>query len=253
MASRYDTVSSPFVAVFKREWKLLLRTPLYIINGLTGAIIGPILVIIMFFAQGSEKAELLKYISNPDYSVYFLLGGLGLMLFTAGMNTVASTSVSREGRCFWVTKMIPVQPRQQVLGKFLQSYMVSVLGVLSTAVIFGIFLKFSLLQIISMVIVGLIGSVSMTALNLLIDVLHPKLVWNSEQEAMKQNINSLLGMLASIAVICLLGACAVIILTLGMPAWAAVLGIGAVSTVLAVPSVVVLLLAADKMYARLEA
>ena len=252
---RYSREASPVRAIFIREWKLLLRTPIYVINGLTGAIIGPFIIIIMFFAQGSDSdaMQVFELLRNPEYQVYVTLGAIGVTLFTAGMNLVASTAVSREGRNFWIARMIPVAPGKQVLAKLLQAYMVSVLGVITTCIVIGVFIKLSLLNILLVFFIGLMCSVPLTALNMLLDVFHPKLVWNSEQEAMKQNMNGILGMLVSILFLAVLAVVAIVLLLAGMPVWTVYAGIILIAAISGVLSLTGLFALADRKYVEFEA
>jgi ABC-2 type transport system permease protein len=257
ITGKYSKRNSPVKAIFVREWKLLLRTPIYVINGLTGAIMGPFILIIMFFAQSgtgdSDMAQLFEILRNPDYQVYVTLGALGITLFTAGMNTVASTSVSREGRNFWIARMIPVSPRKQVLAKLLQAYMVSLLGIVTTCIVAGVFLQFSLLRLLLVFLVGIVCAVPLTAFNLLLDVFHPKLVWNSEQEAMKQNMNGLLGMLVSILFLVVLAAASVILLLTGLPAWTVYAGITLLAVISGALALAAIFALAEKKYIEFEA
>jgi ABC-2 type transport system permease protein len=153
--------TSPVLALLKREWKLMIRTPLYVLNGLVGSIAGPLMVAVLYFMRGSdpELAMMAESLKDPEVVPYVALGCLGLMLFTAGMNLVASTALSREGKTIWVAKMIPVTARQQVDAKFLCSYFVSAIGVLMTTLIMVVLLKLPILWAIGATIVGLIGSV----------------------------------------------------------------------------------------------
>ena len=250
----YEKVSSPLIAIVKREWKLLLRTPVYIINGLTGALIGPFMLLVIVFTQGStESVEISRAISNPEFAPFIALGGLGVMLFTSGMNLVASTSISREGKTLWILKMIPVSSRQQVMAKFLQGFMVSILGILTTSIVLGFFIKLSLLRLLVIILLALLGSVPLVALNLLLDVFHPKLSWNSEQEAMKQNLNGGLGMLLSVLVIMLLAAAAVVLIMVQAAEWMIFAGIGLVSLLLGLLSMFLLFTVAEKKYREYEA
>lgn len=251
---QYNKETSPVTAILIREWKLMLRTPIYAINGLTGAIMGPFIILIMFFAKGRDPGtiQMLEMINNPQYQVYVTLGALGIMLFTAGINVVASTSISREGQNFWIARMIPVSPGRQVLAKLLQAYMVSVLGVIVTCIAVGIFVRFSPLRILLILVTGLICSVPMTAFSLMLDVFHPKLVWNSEQEAMKQNMNGLLGMLVSMAFIAVLAGMTVVLLLTGMPVWTVYAGIILIGAVSGVLSMMGLFALAKRKYMELE-
>lgn len=252
---QYGKTSNPIFALMKREWKLLFRTPIYALNGLTGSIMGPLIVLIMFFAKNTdtEAIQLFELIGKPEAAPYILLGGLGLMLFTAGMNLVASTSLSREGKTFWITKMIPVSARQQVTAKLILSYLVSAAGVIITGLILWVFLKQPPLLVLGAILVGLLGAIPMAALSLLLDVFHPKLIWNSEQEAMKQNMNGIIGMLLSIFVLLVLGIVAALLLLSHMPMWLVFIALGTVSVIMGILSVLALYAIAQRKYYELEA
>jgi len=253
--SRYfNRARSPVAAILSREWKLLLRTPVYIINGLTGIIIGPFIVIIFAFSRGeSEESRLItQMLADPGNALYIMLAGLGLMLFTSGINVAASTAVSREGRNFWIAKMIPVPGRRQITAKFLHGYMVSVIGIIASAIAFAVFPGLSAGKLLFLSVTASICSVSMTALSLLIDLVRPKLTWNSEQEAMKQNLNGALGMLVSFTVIIMLAAAAIIPMVLEWSGWTSFALLLAIAIILDVASLAVLLHIADKKYQELE-
>lgn len=254
MDKHYGKNVNPVISIFKREWKLLLRTPVYVLNGLAGTILGPFMLVFMFFAQkqSEETGNIFNIAQNPQFILPVTLVGLAVMLFTAGVNTVASTAVSREGQTFWVAKMIPVSPREQILGKFIQGLSVSFLGVISTGIVLIIFFDFTIYRVLIMIMLGVLGAGLLVALNLMIDVLHPKLVWSSPQEAMKQNMNALLGMLASVIVIAAFGGFSVIMITLGAPEWLIYTVLAILMAALGVPSIMGLMSLADRRYRNLE-
>lgn len=256
MEKRYGKASGAVKAIFNREWKLLLRTPVYVINGLAGSLIGPIIIVFAFMTKGVSQDPEMKAITdaiqNPEYSLYVVLGGLGLAAFTAGMNLVASTSVSREGSCFWISRLIPVAPRQQVLAKLLQSYSVSVLSVVVTAAVMAAGLQFSFTSVAIILILGCLAAIPMVVLNLMLDVFRPRLVWNSPQEAMKQNMNGMLGMLISLLIIGILAGVTVGLLLIGAPSLVVYVSIGAVSAIVGVLTLSALFALADKKYKEYE-
>ena len=251
---RYTRASSPVTAIFLREWKLLLRTPVYVLNGLSGAIIGPFIIVIMLVAQGQaeETKALFSFVENPDNTLIVTLGGLAFMLVTSGINVVASTAVSREGQNFWIAKMIPVSAKQQVYAKFLQSLCISVISVIMTGIILAVFFKFSVSRVLIIFILGVLGSVLVVALNLIIDVLHPKLEWSSPQEAMKQNMNGLFGMIASFLAIGVLAGAAVILILLKLPELAVYILLLLFIVSLSVPCLIGLFALAERQYRKFE-
>lgn len=255
MRKQYGEVLSPVKALMAREWKTLIRSPLYALNGLAGSLIGPLMVIPMLFARNSDPQikQLFEILDDPQAMPYIVLGGLGLMLFTAGMNLVASTALSREGKMFWITKSIPVSARQQVTAKFLVGYLISVTGVAVTGILMRLLLNLPLLWVLGAAAVSLAGAAPMVSLNLLLDVFHPKLVWNSEQEAMKQNMNGGIGLLVSLLVLLILGAAAAVLILLHTPMRLVFVSLGALSAIMGVLSIMALFKAADKKYRELEA
>ncbi len=256
---RFNSSTSPMMAIIIREWRLLLRTPIYVLNGLSGVIIGPFILVLLFFTQGSAGGsgsytteQLLTLINRPEFMITGTLSALCIVLFTAGMNLVASTSLSREGQTFWISKMIPVKPKVQIVAKLLQAYSVAFLSVLVTVIMLALFFKFSLLRIAIVFSLGLLGSLPLTALNLLIDVLRPKLIWTNPHEAIKQNLNGLLGMLISIILLLLIGAGVIFIVMIKTPDSLVYGLLALVLLLLTVPSLLGLFNAAERTYRRTE-
>jgi len=255
MDKLYGRKKSPVVSLMEREWKLLFRTPVYVLNGLVGTLVGPLIAVIMLSVRNSDEdmKQLFEALKQKEAAPFILLGGLALMLFTAGMNLVASTSVSREGKNFWISKLIPVTPKQQVTAKLIVSYLISASGIIVTGLIMWLYMEQSLLKVAGVAFVGLLGALPMVALNLILDVFHPKLIWNSEQEAMKQNMNGGIGMLLSLLVMIIQGIVAAVMITADLPVWSVFAVIGAVSVILGILTVFALYAVAEKKFAELEA
>ena len=75
-------------------------------------------------------------------------------------------------------------------------------------------------SVILITLLGFIGSIPLTAFNLMIDMAKPKLIWNNPQEAVKQNMNGLLGMLVSFLILGVLTVAVVIMINAGIYRWA---------------------------------
>ncbi len=245
---------SPVKAIYIREWKLLMKTPMYFLNGFIGNIIGPIIVLVMFTAQGqsSQLGEVLKFFQNPLIAGYVTLAGIGFVLFVSGMNTAASTSLSREGKTFWISKLIPVSPEHQVLAKFLNGYALSMIGVTVTVLILGIFMNMSPIRVLLIFIFGAIGSVTLVAADLMFDVFHPKLIWTNPQEAIKQNLNAVLGMLAAVIFIAFLAVISVPLISIGVSEWLVYGLLFVVMSISAIVSYKLLMILAARRYPGIE-
>lgn len=251
LVRKYEKVSSPVASLFRREWKLLLRTPVYLLNCLSGIIVGPFMIIIIILTKDSGGKSLSIFINNPDYSFYIQLIGLAFMLYIAGMNIAASTAISREGSTFWISKMIPIPAKHQVLAKFLNGFSIACLGVIMTAVMFAIFIL-PVQSVLLITLLGFIGSVPLTAFSLMIDMAKPKLIWNNPQEAVKQNMNGLLGMLASLLILGLLTVAVIMMIKAEIYWWVIYIILALAMSGLGIFSMVMMLNSAEKRYGLIE-
>lgn len=195
MTRRYQRQSSPVIALFWREWKLLMRTPVYVLNAMAGVIIGPLMILLTRFSGNSQDMEqVLKLLQGTGF--YFVLGGALIITFINGINVVSSTAISREGSSFWISKMIPVAPRDQVRAKALHGLVVALMGIGTTLLTIFVTLPVSWLELLGMGALGFLGSAASVYIGLMIDVYRPKLEWTNPQQAVKQNLNVFFEMLA---------------------------------------------------------
>jgi len=179
--------------------------------------------------------------------------GLGFIIFSSGMNLVGSTSVSREGSTFWISKMIPVSPVEQAAGKLRQSVQVCMVTIAATSAILLFYLKFSLLRVAGIIVISALASLFLQAVGLMIDMARPKLIWTNPQEAIKQNMNGFLGMLAAFALIGVMAAIAVWMLNVNVPEWTIYAVLGALCAVLSIAALKMLFASAGKYFNRTEA
>ncbi len=193
--------SSLIKAFAMREFKLIIRSPIYALNSLIGVAMFPLMIIILPMTSGTDPdlQQMEMFLQNLDTSLVFLVSfGVGLLVCTTNM--VAGTAVSREGDNFWLSKVIPVSYRIQSYGKLLFSWLVDVTTILlCLAVAFYLLPNFRLMIALAG-ICATVAAISLNALKLLIDVSRPKLKWSSEAEAMKQNFNGFLAMILSLIV-----------------------------------------------------
>lgn len=251
--AQLEKASSPVIALFLKEWKLFLRTPVYAMNGLAGMIMVPFLILMPFIARAEEMKALLTQIRQPQFAMQVTLGSAGLVLFASSINIVACTSISREGKTFWISKMIPVPARQQVTAKLLHSMAISGIGVVVTTAVIGTALKLSIIRMFTIFILCLLGNVLLNALNLLIDLLHPRLEWDNPQEAVKQNLNGLFSILFTLAVLALSAILTALLVQLRASEWIIHAALGLTMGFLAIPTLAILYTLAESQYRRLEA
>ncbi|HZK01340.1 MAG TPA: hypothetical protein VFC96_00580 [Anaerovoracaceae bacterium] len=201
----FNKVSNPIISLFWKEWRLFFRTPIYVMNGLAGVIMIPLIMMMPLITRSEELIELINYARNPEYITITMLISLGIILFATSLNMVSCTSISREGSTFWISKIIPIPPRDQVLAKLLHSASLSLLSIILIIIPLYFVLNIALYRLVIIIILGFLTNGLINVLGLAIDLVRPKLEWSNPQEAIKQNFNVLWGMLISLLVIGILG------------------------------------------------
>lgn len=188
---RSGTERSALRALITREAKLLIRTPVFVLNSVVPLLILP-------FAIGPAIGELKNALgggtalSNPALVASL---AVAFLCFLNNAGNIAATAVSREGPYIWVSQTSPVPPRTHALAKLLFANLFAVLPIL---LIVGVGLYAGLLSIgsvIGFVVVGLLAVSALNAAALTIDLIRPLLKWEDPQRAIKQNLNGLFSLL----------------------------------------------------------
>jgi len=182
----------PFTACLLREARLFWRTPAFALNGVLNLFLLPLLILFPVLVQG--KLQLLRQLlaRHPEAPPLAGLILAAAVAFTAAMNLVASTAISREGRLFFWSQVLPLSPRVQVRAKLtwalLLQFPATLVWVLAARLVAGLPWTFAL----GGGALGFISAWPLAELGLLADLARPHLDWSDPQRAMKGNFNGFL-------------------------------------------------------------
>ena len=210
MGMQETSARSVLSACTRQEVRELVRTPSYFMNCVLMAFLWPVIFIVVFAFQmvrnGESFGELLSMLDlgrgGASAIALFVLFCLSLM---SGMFCyVAGTAISREGKNFYFMKVIPVPVRTQLKAKLLSAMIFSTAGSTGFSLILGIIFAavfgLPVWMLPVLLAAGLAVNVIENCLQLFIDLLRPKLSWENEQQAVKQNMTLMLGMFLCMAV-----------------------------------------------------
>jgi ABC-2 type transport system permease protein len=210
MSRRVTSGRRAVAAVFGREWKIMNRTPIFLLNGTLVVVLFPALFVLMATMDpgrggsggggSGDTMALLKIMMSANPVIVILATAL-FMTICGSLNGTSSSTFSREGTQFWLSRVIPVAPREQATAKFLHSYLVAMLGVVTAGAVSAIFLHIGAAQLAAAAGLALVAGVLLTAVGMMIDLARPLLDWTNPQKAIKQNLNVLLAMLADVGVL----------------------------------------------------
>ncbi len=204
--SQRSVKSSAIKALTLKELRFLMRSPTYFMNCVISVVIFPIIFGIAFFF-GAESEDMLGEIqsffqSGIDEFIPIALIILSVITaFIGGTGSIASTAVSREGTQISFSKMIPVPYFTQLKAKLYSAIILSAapfaLLILAACLVIGVGIQNSVFFTITAFMAFTVTS----EIGLLVDMGRPKLIWDNEQVAVKQNINGFLGMILAIPVV----------------------------------------------------
>ena len=186
-----------------KELRLLIRTPVYAINCIGMCILMPIMLLVIFITADADV--LLQQL--PDITPYLdgmlpyaVLAGMASGFLFSNLNMISSTAISREGTNISFMKYIPMSLKQQLQAKVLSGILMSVISMLLTMVcVYFLLPIFPLTWYFAAAAASLITIVLGNYASLALDILHPRLVWEQEAAAVKQNMSGIVSMLAGMA------------------------------------------------------
>lgn len=186
-----------------KELRLLLRTPAYALNCISMVLIIPIMLLVIYVS--ADIKTLLEEL--PDLSYYLddmlpcaIISALAFGFLFSNINLISATAISREGSHLSFMKYIPMPLHQQLLAKVLSGILFSLISMLATVIC--LYFIFPILPT-SWYLLGALFSIPTIILGnyiaLFLDILRPKLVWEQEAAAVKQNVAGVLSVLAGFA------------------------------------------------------
>ena len=175
-----------------KEWKTLLRTPIFCIECVIMPLLYPIciLAIVLFLMQfaklvGLDLIESFKSIVNSSLgiSIFLIVGQVFYML-----NFSSIIAISRDSNNAILIKFLPIDLYKQFKIKIRIGILINTLASLIVSIAFLIITKkllFTFIIFLSLCFINVIGE----KCKLLIDLQNPQMNWNSEYTMMKQNTN----------------------------------------------------------------
>lgn len=185
------------------ELRLLFRTPIYFLNCVLINFLWPVfLVLPMLFQPEQAKTEMMQQLSialaSPEAAGWIIVISFAAASFLGGSNGTTSTSISREGQELYVKKYLPVSYRQQLTAKVLSGFVLGLAAVIMMVLFAVLGLKLSPWLGLLILATAWLPVLLTSLTGIIIDLYNPKLDWDNEQKAVKQNMNVLYNMAAGV-------------------------------------------------------
>ncbi|MBU0926704.1 MAG: hypothetical protein KKA67_03050 [Spirochaetes bacterium] len=193
----------PFPTMVKREFDMMNREPMYLLNGPFIVVMLPLIMGIMYAVQ---KDALL---ADPDMAGVRALidGGMGAALaglvgaFMGSSTSIACTAVSRDAKALPFIKSLPIGPGAYLLAKLGHALIFGAVGSVVGVGLISLFLRLGAADALA----GLAASLALSSLlnlaGLWLDTANPRLEWDNPIAAMKQNPNAVIMMLGAMGLL----------------------------------------------------
>ena len=194
---------SQFKAIFKKDLKTLFSNIVFLSGPITMAII----LIVMGFGQ--SKILLKEVDINPrgqEFLLFAFLTSLGVGLFIWINGGLANTSLSREGKSFYLIQTLPIDPKSHIKARFASAYLVTCGVNLIIAIVFTFMLKLKILGGL-VIFLGLsISAAFATLISLYFGTFMIYTKWKKPQEIQQRGgLKAVLLYLGSLVIMGLLG------------------------------------------------
>lgn len=182
-------------AFIRREWKIIQRTPVYMLNIVVLNLTFPIIFLITYLV--APKSEMLLEIDFNNPGVYLIVVAVIMFMSDFCGSTGSSSAISREGKSATFMKTIPVSVKTQIDSKiYLSSALNFLVAIIAEVCLMFLFkMPWIYLVLVNVPLIFLI--LSSNYVNVLLDLKRPKVTWSDESEAVKQNITVLIAMMLS--------------------------------------------------------
>lgn len=216
---------SIFNALYWRDIKCVLGEPAFFANGPLMVFLMPVIMLIpALFSIANIDGVGLGGLSSDIYN-FFVYGEVASIqkanyyialifaaftIFTGNSSSIASTSFSREGKGLGNLKAMPIEADTIILSKFAHAFTYCVIAnvmfivILSAAIVFlGISSVLTILvkDMLFGTMLSLVVSLFLVFVEMFLDTANPKLNWENPMAAFKQNVNSVISIFATMAVV----------------------------------------------------
>lgn len=183
-----------------KELKRYFSTPIYVLNTAVGMIILIVAAIATLFFDGETLA---MYMEIPYAKDIFPLMILVMMIFSIGLSTTTSSSLSLEGKMMWIMKSLPIREKDIFISKIaLNLWLTLPLNIIAN-ILFFMGLKYSLGSFVWNIVISSLYCFCAAVFGLLINLYFPKLEWTSPTVVVKQSASVMINILVTFGVIAL--------------------------------------------------
>lgn len=175
---------TPLKHLFLKDLKRIIYSPNYLLNSCLG------LIFILLFSVFLLFFDLDNYTSTPLTKAVLTQNLPLVFMFIIFLSCTTSSSISIEGKNFYILKMLPVKFKTIWIAKVLCNYLLITITCLMSLFLFNISLDLTIDIIIKSIVLIFASGLFISLFGLFINLLFPNFTWKSEIKVIKQSASS---------------------------------------------------------------
>ena len=197
-AKIYYKTNKPFITLVKKEIKQYFNTPVLVVNTILGGVIYFGMCVGLCFL-GTDK--IMTIIKTMPMEIEVSVDAILIMVLTLiiSLFTITGTSISLEGKTFWIIKSTPLSHNTICFSKIAANL---VLTGVTCLISYPFILTFIDLQYFWIyLIIPFLSTIVSSTLGLIINLNFPKMEWDKEEVVVKTSLSSMLSFFLPVLII----------------------------------------------------
>lgn len=181
--------SSIIIAIFKKDFKTIIKSPVYLFPIISS-------MIIFTCIWGFGTIEMFDFIKKLDFSnveiyLFIIIGAFVFRFFISANDLAINSSLSREGESLYQTLTLPISPKENILGRALSINFVNLIINIFFCLVVKFIIKINIPISLAIFLGFTLESLLSSFLGLLMDANSVNIHWQKERDLTKgssQNI-----------------------------------------------------------------
>lgn len=175
--------SSTIIAIFKKDFKTIIKSPVYLFP-----IISSMIIFTCIWGFGTiEMFDFIKKldISNVEIYLFIIIGAFVFRFFISANDLAINSSLSREGESLYQTLTLPISPKENILGRALSINLVNLIINIFFCLVVKFIIKINIPVSLAIFLGFTLESLLSSFLGLLMDANSVNIHWQKERDLTK--------------------------------------------------------------------
>ena len=175
--------SSIIIAIFKKDFKTIIKSPVYLFPIISS-------MIIFTCIWGFGTIEMFDFIKKLDFSnveiyLFIIIGAFAFRFFISANDLGINSSLSREGESLYQTLTLPISPKENILGRALSINLVNLIINIFFCLVVKFIIKINIPVSLAIFLGFTLESLLSSFLGLLMDANSINIHWQKERDLTK--------------------------------------------------------------------